>query len=48
MIEGCLLLVVVLIILGYGIVSIIPWWFIGLVIACVLIVTYMSDGNDDY
>jgi hypothetical protein len=47
MLGGCLILLVALIILGYGIVSIIPWWFVGIVIACIWIVGILSE-DDDY
>ena len=45
MLGGCLILLVVLIILGYGIVSIIPWWFVGLVLACIWIVGIFSEDD---
>jgi len=47
MLGGCLLLVVVLIILGFTLISLIPWWFVGLVVGCIWIVGILSE-DDDY
>jgi hypothetical protein len=47
MLEGCLILLVVLILLGAWIVSIIPWPMVILILACIWIVGIFTD-EDEY
>jgi hypothetical protein len=47
MLEGCLILLVVLIIIGAWLISVIPWWFVGLIISCAWIVGWLTE-DDEY